>query len=157
MTTDTYGRHTLTALYHLFNVAWFFRRRIVEQIYERLLAISTQPQPSEIEITGLYDQLGRELMQISAQAIIRQIDSPLIVLRALGEEDPNVQSFVEELKSSSDLQQEVYEHLRTGPTSIESIVAPLRELANLNYRFLQKVSARFASVICELPLPSHVS
>ena len=154
VTVDSQHRHSITAIYHLLNVSWFFRRRIVEQIYERLLEITTQPQPNQIEITRLYDHLSRELMQISAQAIIRQIDSPLTVLRALGESDKDAQEFVEELKRAGDTQQQVYEHLEAGASSIGAIVAPLSELADLNYGFLQRISQRFAGAVSQLSEPS---
>ena len=149
------GRQNLTVIYHLMNVAWFFRRRIVEQIYERLLELATKPNRNEIEVTEIYDQLGRELMQVSAQAIIRQIDNLLIVRRALGEDDDEVRKYVEDLGRASELRREVYEHIGKGSSSLDAMVRSLGGLAELNHEFLQKIAKRFASATDDMKAPSR--
>ena len=62
-----------TVLYHLINLTWYFRRRVVDRCYERVLQVLTIPERDQAHAAAnVYDVLGRELMQVAARAIIRR-------------------------------------------------------------------------------------
>ena len=69
------------------NLSWYFRRRLVDQLYDRVLEVLAMDKPDKATMNDLYDTLGSELMEVSAQAFIRGLDNPLVLERALGPSD----------------------------------------------------------------------
>ena len=64
-----------TVLYHLVNLTWYFRRRIIDKLYGRILQVLSMPHRNAAEVANLYDDLGRELMLVKAQSIMRRVDN----------------------------------------------------------------------------------
>jgi hypothetical protein len=68
-----------TRNYHLLNVCWYTRRRLILQLQHRaeVLANSATPEPNEIN--ELVDAIKDEIVSINIQTFIRKIDHPKTV------------------------------------------------------------------------------
>ena len=78
-----------TKLFHLVNVSWFVRRRLLETYYEEFLNLLSESKPDQIQLNQLVRNIYHEMIVIEIQSVIRGIDNPRIVLQAF--EKANVQ------------------------------------------------------------------
>src|SRR5258706_1064 len=100
-----------TVLYHMVNLSWYFRRRVVDKLYNRLLEVISMNQPDLATLRELYDSIGSELMQISAQAVIRGLDNLLVFERALDPDDQEGRELLERLKKGRSLRDLVFRRM----------------------------------------------
>jgi len=142
-----------TVLYHLMNLSWYFRRRLVDQLYNRILEVLTMDKPDTATMNDLCDTLGSELMEVSAQAFIRGLDNALVLQRALDPADRETQMLMERLKTTRDLRENIFRGLQEGPKDLRSIASNLYSMAMLNYDFYQKTATSYAKVAQELSRP----
>jgi hypothetical protein len=145
-----------TVLYHLVNLTWNFRRRLVDQLYERLLEVLYMTEPNAATVCGLYDEIERELMQVSAQAIIRGLDSPLVLQRALsgdGQDSQATQELIERLRSWRELRTHICRTNLQDPQALQSIACDLHKMAMQNYYLYRKVASDFSAIAQELSVP----
>lgn len=142
-----------TVLYHLVNLTWYFRRRLVDQLYERVLEVLDMNKPDAAIVNGLYDQIERELMQVSAQAIIRQLDSPLVLKRALSSDNQTTQELIERLKTWRELREHIFQANPHDPQALHSIACDLYKMAMQNYDLYCKVASDYSSLAQELAVP----
>ena len=149
------SRHeTLEAiLYHLVNLTWYFRRRIVDQLYTRVIDVASMKVPEPKIVEELYKDLGQELMQIHAQCIIRGIDNPNIVKRALGPENPETQSLLSRVNDSIEFQQQIFQAFQRGPAGLHQIAENLHKIAEMNYDWYKQAAASYAHIAQELTMP----
>jgi hypothetical protein len=143
-----------TVLYHLINLTWYFRRRVVDQLYKRVLEVLTIPKRDQVQAAAnVYDALGRELMQVAAQAIIRRLDNSHMLEEALDKKDEKTQTLLERLQTYHYLQRHIFDAMQTGPKGLHSIVIDLHQMAMLNYDLYQTVAEEYSELAQELPPP----
>jgi hypothetical protein len=143
-----------TVLYHLVNLSWYFRRRIVDRLYDRILQVrSMKGDPQARAAAQLYEELGRELMLVTAQSIMRNIDNLRVVQRALGPDDPQAMALLDRADTYSDLQKRVFDAMRDGTAGLDRIADDVYAMALQNHEFYGVVASRYAEVAKQLPLP----
>ena len=109
------------------------------------------PEPKIVE--NLYKELGQELMQIRAQSIIRGIDNSLVLLRALGPENPEAQALVIRWAEYDDLERKIFEAFPHGPEELRQVAENLYEMAKMNYDWYKKGSIGYSQLAHALPMP----
>ncbi len=144
-----------TVLYHLVNLSWYFRQRIVDQLYNRLLEVLSMSHPDRATVKDLYDAIGTELMQISAQAVIRGLDNFLILERALDPSDPETSTLLKRLKTWRELRERIFSAMAEGVTGLPSVARDLYTMAMQNYDVYRKVAVNYARVAQELEYPQE--
>jgi hypothetical protein len=143
-----------TVLYHLVNLTWYFRRRVIDWLYKRVLEVLTMSERDQSQAAAnVYDALGRELMQIAAQAIIRRLDNSRVLEQALGRTDEETQELLKRLETYSGLQQHIFEAMQAGPRGLHSIACDLYTIAMQNYDLYHTVAAGYSRLAQELPRP----
>ena len=139
-------------LYHLVNLTWYFRRRVVDKLYRRVLELKSVKNPSDALINELYDDLGRELMLVVAQSIMRKIDNPLIVQDALGK-TPRVRELLKQADSFQGLQKAIFEAMGSGALGLNRIADDLFNMAMQNHAFYNVAASRYSALAKKLPQP----
>jgi hypothetical protein len=142
-----------TVLYHLVNLSWYFRQRIVDQLYNRLLEVLSMSSPDRATVKDLYDAIGTELMQISAQAVIRGLDNFLVLERALDPTDPEIPMLLKRLKTWRELRDRIFLAMAYGIEGLPSVARDLYAMAMQNYDIYRKVALNYARVAQELEYP----
>jgi len=142
-----------TILYHLVNLSWYFRRRVVDQLYNRLLEVLSMSKPDRATLNDLYDEIGSELMQISAQAIIRGLDNPLVIQRALDPNDQETQMLLDRIKTGRELREHIFRVMPDGAKGLQSIACDLYTMAMQNYDIYRKVATGYAGIAQQLARP----
>ena len=144
-----------TVLYHLVNLSWYFRQRIVDQLYNRLLEVLSMSDPDRATVKALYDAIGSELMQISAQAVIRGLDNFRVLERALDPSDPETPALLIRLKTWRELRERIFAAMAEGVTGLPSVARDLYTMAIQNYDVYRKVALNYARVAQELEYPQE--
>jgi hypothetical protein len=144
-----------TVLYHLVNLSWYFRQRIVDQLYNRLLEVLSMSDPDRATVKALYDAIGSELMQISAQAVIRGLDNFRVLERALDPSDPETPALLNRLKTWRELRERIFAAMAEGVTGLPSVARDLYTMAVQNYDVYRKVALNYARVAQELEYPQE--
>ena len=142
-----------TVLYHMVNLTWYFRRRIVDRLYDRILAVRSMKEPPQAMVAQLYDDLGRELMLVTAQSIMRNIDNLRVVQRALGADDPHVGELLDRADNFGELQRRVFEAMREGRGGLDRIAEDVHKMALQNHEFYGIAANRYAAMAKNLPRP----
>jgi hypothetical protein len=129
-------------LYHLINLTWYFRRRFVDGLYNRLLDLIQIPEKDRNGTQQLCDEIAYELMDIDAQALCRGVDNPRITQEALGGDDPKVVEIMRRGKEWYDLRPKVLQMIRDS-ASLESIATELYNVTQMNYEFYMAAAEEF--------------
>jgi hypothetical protein len=119
-------------LYHLVNLTWYFRRRFVDELYNRLLEIAAKPETERIGSNELFEEIAYELMDIDAQTISRRIDSPLVVQDALGKDDPHVIEIMVHAKKWYELRPEILKMIKDSPGMVSEIATKMHQITIIN-------------------------
>ena len=144
-----------TVLYHLVNLSWYFRQRIVDQLYNRLLEVLSMSNPDRATVKDLYDAIGTELMQISAQAVIRGLDNFRVLEQALDPSDPETSALLKRLKTWGDIRERIFSAMAEGVTGLPSVAHDLYTMAMQNYDVYRKVTLNYARIAQELESPQE--
>lgn len=144
-------------LFHLINLSWYFRRRVVEGLYIKLLQIqTTKAAPARmISARNLFDELSHELMDIEAQSIIRGIDNRLDVQDALGTE-PNVHELLDRVEEWYELRKQMFEDMAAGVEKLAMVIEKLSFMAELNFEFYKVTAHAYAEASLKLEKPRPV-
>ena len=142
-----------TVLYHLVNLSWYFRKRMVDQLYNELLEVLSVSEPDRAKVKNLYDAIGTELMQISAQAVIRGLDNFLVLERALDASDPETPKLIKRLKTWPELRDRIFAGIADGVDGLPSVARNLYTMAVQNYDVYRKAAQSYARVAQELEHP----
>ncbi len=145
--------HSETVLYHLLNLSWYFRRRVVDQLYERLLQVKAMGSPDSGIVTALFDDIKYELMEISAQSFVRGIDNPLSVRLAFGEDDDEAQEMISSIVSWESLRRQIFASTDKGVVGLPSIARDLHQMSIQNYNFYRRVAQSYSAMAQKLSLP----
>jgi hypothetical protein len=144
-----------TVLYHLVNLSWYFRQRIVDQLYNRLLEVLSMCSPDQATVKELYESIGRELMQISAQSVIRGLDNFRLLEQALDPNDPETPALLKRLKTWRDLRERIFVAMAEGVQGLPSVARDLYTMAMQNYDVYRKVAVNYGRVAQELECPQE--
>jgi hypothetical protein len=145
-----------TILYHLVCLTWYFRRRVVDQVYTRLLEVrSMKDRDQKAAVGQVYDDIRRELMQSAAHAIVRRLDNSYVVEQTLVPFDEDSHALVERIKAYDDLQEHIFEAMRDGPDGLDIIISDMHKIAMLNYELYHTVANAYAKLALALPRPAE--
>lgn len=131
-------------MFHMVCLTWYFRRRMVEGLYRRALDLRSSRAPDPALVASLYRDIRQELKQMQAQSIVRELNGPALIERALGDHGPEVQELFERGARFAELEQGTFEATRDGATGLSRVVERLFELAELNYAWYQRVADSYA-------------
>jgi hypothetical protein len=143
-----------TVMYHLINITWYFRKRIVENLYEKTLDLLSQRIPNPVSVNNLFRNIGQELMQVRAQALIRYLDHPRTLRDAMGKHDPEVQSILERAEQFEEIEKKIFDAMLLGVTGLRQVTENLYELAQMNYDWYRKVSDSYCEMARSLSAPA---
>lgn len=152
--SETTGISDRAVLYHLVNLTWYFHQRIVDGVYKRILELNSK-KDNQIpqEVYDAYDVLGRELMEITSQAIMRGLDNPLPIERALDTNDEAVRVLLDEMREYTLLRKRIFDLMPKGEKSLQEIESVLQKMAMMNYKFYRVIAKRYSEISEELPEP----
>jgi hypothetical protein len=134
-----------TIFYNLVNLSWYCRRRIVDQLYDRALQMQASLNPDPAILARLYRDIRYELTNLSAQSIMRGIDNPLALRRAMADSSGEADALLDRLQSWGLLRTEIFKAIEKGPKGLPCIVRNLYELAMQNFEFYRQVAAGYAA------------
>lgn len=149
-----------TTFYNLVNLSWYCRRRLVDQLYDRALQLQACSNPDPAILTRLYRDIRYELTNLAAQSIMRGIDNPLALRRALANGSGEIDSLLERLQSWGSLRTEIFKATEKGSKGLPCIVRAMYALAMQNFDFYRKVAAGYAacaSAVSPPPAPAAAS
>jgi hypothetical protein len=129
---------TETRLYHLFNLAWFFRRRLLERELAKLNFELLNIPPKEQEIKKIIREIGNDFRTLLADAQVRGMEQEAAVIEAFESplrEQVKTRLFGEWPK----LYNQLLHHLEIGAPAAELIKETLDNMKPIN-RFFLKVS-----------------
>jgi len=139
------GPDSQTVLYHLVCLSWYFRRRVVDQLYNDVLETLAMARLKNVDvrIRNLYDEIARELMDVDAQSIIRGVNNP----RAVEDAFRDIPKAVETLEKLTDWytqRDQLMERMRAGPESLPEVAETLHHMAMLNVEFSRHAAAAYS-------------
>ena len=134
-----------TQAFHLLNLSWSFRRRIVETHFPDLCALGASPLVDPASFDRLRDQLRCDLMQVYADSQIRGIQSPLDVLPALtpGPDEAGGQ-ILRGLQQWPEWNRELLAVLETGMDKIDRAIELVHHMAEVNHYFYIRAAQAYA-------------
>jgi hypothetical protein len=127
-----------TRLYHLYNLAWFFRRRLLERELAKLDFELLNRSPNEMELTKIIREISNDFRTLMADAQVRGMEKEASVLQAVGSavrEEVKTRLFEEWPK----LYTELLTQLNVGVSAAQDISATLHKMKPIN-RFFLKLS-----------------
>jgi hypothetical protein len=129
-------------LYHLINLTWYFRRRFVDGLYNKLLDLVAIPPKDRMGTKDLCDEIAYELMDIDAQALSRGVDNPRTVQDALGNDDPHVIEIMEHGKRWYELRPQILQMIQRSD-NLEDIAKAVYNVTKMNYEFYIEAAEAF--------------
>jgi hypothetical protein len=145
------GDRTEALLYHLLNMSWYIRRRLVDKNYVALVREASNPAPNPVHMQNIIDGILDELNNIDIQAIVRGIDSKFEVDQVL----PSLKqtNSADYARRWLDCRKQLAELAATDDRPVRKIVGALHEMAILNHTFCQHSARAFAKNAEDLALP----
>jgi hypothetical protein len=129
---------TETRLYHLYNLAWFFRRRLLERELTRLDFELSNRSPDELELKTVIGEISNDFRTLIADAQVRGMEKEAAVIGSVdspSREEVKTRLFEEWPK----LYDELLTHLKVGVPAAKQISETLHNMKPIN-RFFLKVS-----------------
>jgi hypothetical protein len=146
------AKETPTILYHLVSLSWYFRRRVVDELYRRVLEQRSVAKQRQVNVRSLFDEIACELMDIDAQAIIRGVDNQLVVREALGD-SPEIRTILDRLIDWYKLRDAMFEKMSAGSSALDEVANTLSLMAAINYEFYQIAARAYSLAANQLERP----
>jgi hypothetical protein len=127
---------TETRLYHLYNLAWFFRRRLLERELDKLNFELDNNPPSEENLTKIIREIGNDFMTLMADAQVRGMEKEASVIQSFDSplrEKVRTKLFEEWPK----LYSELLNCLKVGVPAAKQIKETLEKMKPINQFFLK--------------------
>jgi hypothetical protein len=127
-----------TRLYHLYNLAWFFRRRLLERELSKLEWELDNNPPNEENLRKIIREIGNDFTTLLADAQVRGMEQEAAVIQSFDSplrEEVRTKLFEEWPK----LYSELLNQLKVGVPAAEQIKETLENMKPIN-RFFLKVS-----------------
>ena len=145
-----------TVLYHLVVLSWYFRRRVVEELYSKILeSIISLRQKKKTNVLPLFEELTSELIDIDAQSIIRGVDRQLIVQEALGN-DPETVTLLRKLDDWYSTRSNMIQAMERGQSALDEVAKFLCQMAMINFDFYQAAARAYARGSKDLERPHEL-
>jgi hypothetical protein len=116
----------------------------VDQLYDRALQMQASLNPDPAILAKLYRDIRYELTNLSAQSIMRGIDNPLAVRRAMADGSAEIDALLDRMQAWSQLRTEIFKATEKGARGLPCIVQNMYELAMQNFEFYRMVAAGYA-------------
>ncbi len=125
-----------TSLYHLFNLAWFFRRRLLDRDLPKLDSVLRNKPRKDNEIQKVIREITNDFRTMLADAQVRGMEDQAAVIESFG---PPMQ---EEVRKSLQeewppLYDELFLHIKEGLPSADLISRTLHNMKQINNYFLK--------------------
>ncbi|MET7242253.1 hypothetical protein ABZT49_02690 [Methylobacterium sp. EM32] len=143
-----------TLLYHLVSLSWYFRRRVVDELYRKILEEKSSATQKKANVKHIYDDISYELMSIDSQAIIRGVSSPLTTREALGD-SPEVNLMLDKLEDWYRLRSQLFEDMMSGSDGLNKVSETLYIMATINLEFYKLAAKAYAEAAMHLDPPLH--
>jgi hypothetical protein len=139
--------------FHLLNLSWGFRRRIVEIHFPELCALGMEPIDirDQAKFERLRSQLRYDLMQVYADSQIRGIEGAGDVLPVLtsGPDEKGGQ-ILRGLREWPTWNRELLSALEVGMTKIDQAIEIMHQMAEVNYYFYIRAAQVYAEHAVQL-------
>jgi hypothetical protein len=125
-----------TRLYHLYNLAWFFRRRLLERELSKLEWELDNNPPSEENLTKIIREIGNDFTTLLADAQVRGMEKEAAVIQCFDSplrEEVRTKLFQEWPK----LYSELLNGLQVGVPAAKQIKETLEKMKPINQFFLK--------------------
>lgn len=127
-----------TRLYHLFNLAWFFRRRLLERELAKLDFELLNKPSNQLELKKIIREIGSDFRTLLADAQVRGMEQQAAVIQSF--DSPLREEVMPKLYEEwPKLYNELLGHLKVGESAAELISQTLHNMEPIN-RFFLKVS-----------------
>ena len=127
---------TETRLYHLYNLAWFFRRRVLERELTKLdFELLNRPR-NKPELEKIIREIGNDFRTMLADAQVRGMEQPAAVIQSFN--SPLRKEVMTKLYEEwPKLYDELLDHLKVGEPASELISQTLHNMKSINSYFLK--------------------
>jgi hypothetical protein len=143
---------TETRLYHLYNLAWFFRRRLLERELTRLDFELLNKRPKEEKLKQIITEIGDDFKTLLADAQVRGMEEEAAVIQSF--ESPLREQVRQKLfEEWPKLYDELLAHLKVGVAAAGQISVTLHNMESIN-RFFLKVSVEELAKFIDHKLPT---
>jgi hypothetical protein len=127
-----------TRLYHLYNLAWFFRRRLLERESKKLEAELLNKPRKETALEKIMLEISNDFRTLLADAQVRGMDQQAAVIQAF--DAPLREAVMKKLYEEwPKMYDELLTNLAEGVPAVERVLATLKKMEPIN-RFFLKVS-----------------
>lgn len=131
-----------TRLYHLYNLAWFFRRRLLERELTKLEWELDNNPPKEENLRKIIREIGNDFTTLLADAQVRGMEQAAAVIQSFDSHSPLREEVRTKLfEEWPKLYSELIDYLKAGAPAAERIKETLEKMKPIN-RFFLKVSIR---------------
>jgi hypothetical protein len=146
------AREPQTVLYHLVALSWYFRRRVVDELYRKVLELRSAARQKKVSVGQLFDEIAYELVDIDAQSIIRGVDNRLIVEESLGN-SVEVKLILDKFNDWYRLRTQMFEKMSLGPEALEEVANTIGLMSALNFEFYKLSARAYADAAAGLEAP----
>ncbi len=127
---------TETRLYHLYNLAWFFRRRLLERELSKLDTELLNMPRKQAEIEKIIHEISNDFRTMLADAQVRGMEQQAPVIQAFA--SPLREQVKTKLyKEWPALYEELLTNLNVGESAAERISETLHKMEPINHFFLK--------------------
>jgi len=130
---------TETRLYHLYNLAWFFRRRLLERESTRLDFELGNRSPDELELKAVIDEISNDFRTMIADAQVRGMEKEAAVIQSVPDSPLRQEVRTKLFEEWPQLYDELLTHLKVGVPAAKQISETLHKMEPIN-RFFLKLS-----------------
>jgi hypothetical protein len=131
---------TETSLYHLYNLAWFFRRRLLERELTKLDTQLLNRPRNKPEVAKIIREIENDFRTMLADAQVRGMEQPAAVIQSFPKDSPLRERVTKELYEEwPKWHDELLANIKVGEPAAELISTTLHNMKPLN-RFFLKVS-----------------
>ncbi len=127
-----------TRIFHLYNMAWFFRRQFLEKHLEKLRNLQLAKKPPSGKIEAEVRSIVDDLKALYADAQVRGVEDPVSVIQAFEEPLRNQVSVVLQ-NTWPQLVERLESACAQQPADLGSLIAAIEAMEEIN-RFCLKVS-----------------
>ncbi len=131
------GNPKETRLYHLYNLAWFFRRRLLERELTKLEWELDNNPPKEENLRKIIREIGNDFATLLADAQVRGMEQEAAVIQSFDAHSPLREEVRTKLfEEWPQLYSELIDYLKVGAPAAEQIKQTLEKMKLLNRFFL---------------------
>ena len=123
----------------MYNLAWFFRRRLLERESTRLDFELGNRSPDELELKAVIDEINNDFRTMIADAQVRGMEKEAAVIQSVPDSPLRQEVRTKLFEEWPQLYDELLTHLKVGVPAAKQISETLHKMEPIN-RFLLKLS-----------------